>query len=168
MASEQSYLTTLEAAGDWTNESNLTGAGDDSCAIENAGNSYTGYYSMSFSSVEGTINGIEVTVHSGANDSDDYLTVELTDSIAGVVTQNTVALGTGYSICANCNDKTVGDSTDLWGGTWTPAHIKSSSFQLRLRAKAAGKSGGGWMADNVSVTVYYTPAADGEQVMVID
>jgi len=50
----------------------------------------------------------------------------------------------------------LGAVDDLWGGTWTGTHIKSSNFRIRITAKATGGSGGYWSVDYCTVTVTYT------------
>lgn len=164
--SEASTVTTLEAAGDWFSESDFRGASDENCMEESSSNSYSGEFSMSFSSVEGTIDGIEVVINYRVGDSNDYVQVDLLDSTSTWVSLDAATPGSGQA-CSQATDQTVGGSGNLWGGTWTAAWIKSSSFRIRVRAKASGKSGADWVADNATITVYYTEAG-AEDLMVID
>jgi hypothetical protein len=161
-----STLTTLESAGDWTNEANLTGADDGSCGHSLSGGDTTGPYSMSFSTVSGTINGLTVVVHAHGQEADD-LEIELLDSTSTWRQKITAVYGSNNVDCNNCQDATVGGAADVWGGTWTAAWINSNSFRFRCRFEAS--PGGSWIAvDNAEITVEFTPAAGGANELVVD
>ena len=161
MASEAQNAATLEAAGAWTNEANFTGAHDGSCMTATAA-VVSGEFSFNFSSVEGTINGIELLIHR-AWAGNDIANVELYDSTS---TWRLKASATNAAAdCASATDETHGTPTDLWGGTWTAAHIKSSAFRIRVTSVVQGKSDAYWGADHCTCTVYYT-AVSGESVIV--
>lgn len=58
--------------------------------------------------------------------------------------------------CADAVLATAGGVADLWGGTWTPAHINSADFQCWIRYYATAKANTMYI-DFVEITVYYTP-----------
>ena len=161
MASEAQNAATLEAAGAWTSEANFTGAHDGSCMTATA-TVVSGEFSFNFSSVDGTINGIELLIHR-AWAGNDYAIVELYDSTSTWRAKTSVT--NAASGCANATDETHGTPTDLWAGTWTAAHIKSSAFRIRVTSEVQGKSDASWSADHCTCTVYYT-AVSAESVIV--
>lgn len=161
MASETKNATTLEVAGAWATESNFTGAHDGACMTSSVG-LYSGEFSFDFSAVSGTINGIEVLIHRAWNGNDNA-DIELYDSTSTWKVK--LSATNAADGCAACTDETLGTPTDLWGGTWTAAHIKSSSFRIRVNGLVQGKSDVSWAADHCTVTVYYT-AVSAEEVIV--
>lgn len=158
MSDETSNVTTLQAAGSWTGEANFTGTHDGNCMTETLDGQNSGEFSFNFSSVTGTIDGIEVMVHCIAGDTDDDIVVGLYDTTSTWRTQTIANPGAG-STCADCVDKTLGGSADTWSGTWTAAHITSTAFRIRLSSLKAAKSGGYWAADHATCKVYYTETA---------
>lgn len=165
MVDETRNATTLQAAGAWTSEANFTGAHDGSCMGASAKDQLSGEFSFNFSTLSGTINGIEVMLHYCVGDTDDFANVELYDSTSAWRLKILTTPGSGAPTCTSCTDQTAGGSTDLWGGTWTATHIKSSSFRIRITAIGSGKSGGAWAADYCTCKVYYTEAG-AESVIV--
>lgn len=163
MADETSNITTLEVAGEWTNESGITGPHDSLCMVTIAANDVSGELSFNFSSVDGTINGIEIMLHYAVGDADDFVHVELYDSTS--TWRLKIVAWPAQGVCTGSIDRTVGASDDLWGGIWTAAHIKSSSFRIRVTSKATGKAGGTWSCDYGTCKVYYTEAG-GEQAVI--
>lgn len=61
-----------------------------------------------------------------------------------------------------------GASNDLWGETWTPTQINASTFGVALAAEMLPappeEAGVGAYVDAVTITVYYTEAADENRV----
>lgn len=165
MSDETRNATTLEAAGAWTNESNFTGAHDSSCMTATAKDVLSGEFSFNFSSVSGTINGIEVMLHHCVGDANDFAHIELYDSTSAWRLKTLTTPGSGAPTCTSCTDQTAGGAADTWGGTWSDTHIKSSSFRIRVTPKASGKASGAWAADYCTCKVYYTEAG-GEQVII--
>lgn len=165
MADETRNATTLQAAGSWTSEANFTGAGDSSCMSASSDGIVSGEFSFNFSTLSGTINGIELTIHHAVGDDNDFVEVELYDSTSAWRLK-TVAWSVNGN-CAAAVDRTVGGSTDTWGGTWSDTHIKSTSFRIRVTAQTAGKAGASWLADSCSCKVYYTETG-AEEIMLID
>lgn len=152
MASESKNANVLEAAGAWSNEAEFLGAHDNVCMTASAA-AVSGEFSFDFSAVSGDIDGIEVLIHRAWN-GNDIANVELYDSTS---TWRLKASATNAAAdCASATDETLGTPTDLWGGTWTAAHISSSAFRIRLTSVTQGKSDGYWGADHCTVTVYYT------------
>lgn len=52
--------------------------------------------------------------------------------------------------------RTYGGATDLWGTTWTPADVNSSTFGVGLQAQMSPLAQA--LVDHIRVTVYYTEA----------
>jgi hypothetical protein len=68
----------------------------------------------------------------------------------------------GVGNCANVVASTKGDATELWGKTFTPAHVNSADFQVRCKHVKSGKTDTNYL-DYWYVTVYYTESvAAGE------
>lgn len=164
MASESQNAATLEAAGAWSSEAEFIGTDDDLCMTTGSTTTISGEFSFNFASVEGTINGIEVTVHWAGGDSNDYAWVDLYDTTSTWCRMTLSSHGAAL-VCATAQSTLVGGPTNLWTGTFTAAHIKSSAFRIRVESKAQGKSGAAWAADWCQVTVYYT-AVGAEEVIV--
>lgn len=164
MADETRNATTLQAAGAWVAESNFTGAHDGSCMGATVKDQLSGEFSFNFSVVSGTVNGIEVMLHHAVGDTNDWADVELRDGTGAWRLQAVAVIGSAGT-CATAVDRTVGGATNLWGGAWTAAHVKSTAFRIRVTAKASGKSGGAWNADYCTCKVYYTEAG-AESVIV--
>jgi len=162
MASEAQNAATLEAAGLWSSEANFTGAHDSACMTAAAAASVSGEFSFNFSSVEGTINGIELLIHRAWN-GNDIANIELYDFTS--TWRLKVSVTNAAADCVSATDETLGTPTDLWGGTWTAAHIKSSAFRIRVTSVVQGKSDAYWGADHCTCTVYYT-AVGAEEVIV--
>lgn len=156
MPSVSSYATAQQTYGYWVNEDGFIGGHNDACMFAEAKNNVSGEFSFNFSALpEGaTIVGIEVLLHCICGDANDYHKIELKDAGGTWRAKNTTAPGAGT--CVNCVDRTVGGATDLWDGTWTASHIKSTNFRIRVTAIASGAAGGYWGADYCQVTVYYT------------
>ncbi len=167
MASEAEVANTHETTGEWSTETALLGGHDSSCMSTVSSNDVSGEYSFNFTDVTGTIDGIEVLIHGICGDTNDFFRISLIDSTSTWVYKETTAPGSG-SACTDAVDRTVGGAADLWGGTWTAAWITSTSFRLKVTARASGKSGSLWYADHVTVTVHYTEAAPvTEEVILI-
>lgn len=166
MVSDNSYPDTLETAGDWTNEAGFLGADDDDCATVAAKNEVSGEMSYGFTAVTGTIDGLLVSLRgyvAGPSPNDVFL-VELYDSTSTWVGRTTTSPGTNS--CASPGTVNPGGSTDLWGGTWTAAHIKSDNFRIRITSKAVGASGTIWGIDTLRTYVWYSAVT--ESIIVID
>lgn len=106
--------------------------------------------------VGASIDGIEVKVIRGG-DVNDYYTIELQDKILAWKLKT----GTAYlAVCVDGVQETLGVPTDLWGGSWDPAHINSFSFQIRLTFVSSSKANT-MQVDHIEVTVHYTEASTG-------
>jgi len=154
MVSEALNPDTRQTVGDWANEINFLGAHSGTCMRATAKNKVSGEFSFSFSiPIDATIDGIEILYHCA--DDDDAHTIELND---GVAWWGQATTKDGSRTACNCVDKTLGGAVDLWGGTWTPAHINSTDFRIRVTSTQAGKAGAEWEGDYCEVTIYYTEA----------
>ncbi|MEI6622729.1 MAG: hypothetical protein WCP28_12565, partial [Actinomycetes bacterium] len=156
--------TALNGAGfiAWTNPSNITtpGAPYATCVVPISGKTqYLNGTNYGFSIPAGaTINGITVVIN---RTSTTNVNIELADSVVqlykgGVLSGNNKAAGVEWP--TSLGTATYGSGADLWGTTWTPAQVNSSSFGVALAATNAspffGKTG---TVDYIQVTVTYTP-----------
>jgi hypothetical protein len=55
------------------------------------------------------------------------------------------------------SDRTYGNSTDLWGTTWTEAQVEASNFGIRLKVRNLTTSSRTASVDHVEIRVYYQP-----------
>ena len=63
----------------------------------------------------------------------------------------------GGSLAATPTQFTYGDSTHLWGNTWTPANINSANFGAAFAAQRGGFASAQQAAvDAMPITIYYT------------
>lgn len=65
--------------------------------------------------------------------------------------------------------KTYGSSSDLWGGTWTPAKINDSTFGVAFSAiedYESPSNNGNPYVDGITLTVYYTTSSGVNQVQI--
>ena len=62
---------------------------------------------------------------------------------------------------------TYGDSTELWGTTWTPAEVNSSGFGVALSVVHGAKVDQGMLVDHFQIKVYFS-IANGPQVMLVN
>jgi Tfp pilus assembly protein PilX len=56
---------------------------------------------------------------------------------------------------------TYGNSTDLWGTTWTPADLNATNFGLRFAADSAGGASATASIDWITIRVYYDDDTTG-------
>lgn len=141
----------------WTNPNNAFTLDSvcTSCNVNGAVNIYNFINNPFTIPSAATINGFEVKVYRACITNDKY-NLELKDPTTFRLKNGTAG---GVGSCANRTLETLGSPTDLWGGTWTPDHVNSSSFQVRLtQVKATAQDT--TYVDYIEVTVYYTaPAA---------
>lgn len=166
MTLENLFPDTLETAGAWTNEAGFLGGIDADCATVTGKNEVSGEMSYGFSAVDGTIDGLLVSLRgyvAGPSPNDVFL-VELYDATSTWVGKTTTSPGTNS--CATPGTTNPGGATDLWGGTWTAAHIKSDNFRIRIESKAVGASGTLWGIDTLATYVWYSAVT--ESIIVID
>lgn len=137
----------------WTNPNNAFSE-NDSCT-ETSSDGDQNIYNFTgtpFSLPAGaTIDGIEVKTIRGG-DSDDIYEIELYDSVSA---WRLISGTANNATCAGGAQETLGSPSNDWGGTWTQAHINSSSFQVRLTFTKSAKANTMYV-DHIEVTVHYT------------
>lgn len=162
------------AGGDtvWTNPTNAQ-SDDTSCAtglyLSGARSECLECVDYDFSVTSGaTIDGIEVTIRRGESASfpncvDGNVrvikggTISGTDRASGsgwTTATCTTSDPTGTYLCSGaCN----GDSTDLWGETWSDTDINATTFGAGISALASGGTCGP-LVNVITITVHYTEA----------
>lgn len=110
-----------------------------------------------------TIDGIEVIIdrrESATNDNVVDHTVRLfkEGTLAG---SNKADTSTEWPTTAA--ERTYGSPTDLWGTTWTVDNINHADHGVRLNAQAVSGSSPQADVDHITMVVYYTEAAAGDQ-----
>lgn len=108
-----------------------------------------------------TINGITVNIRRqrSTNFTTDGWDVKLYLLKGGVVSGNNKAATTTLwpSSVTGFQVATYGGASDLWGGTWTPSDINSSSFGIVLSASTAAVKGkGGLRVEYINIKIDYT------------
>ena len=162
----------VRAAGtNWTDPNNLTGAGDDACAVyDNTGMNFIVPYFYQFSGPEtgDVVDSFVVVIDgyglSGGPASKRYIDVGLTKDAGGLAgdLQLDQELATGAN-CAGSGDLTLND-LGLWGDTWTPAEATDDLFGVLIRdANTTAHEIG---IDAVTVTLWWhTPDVGGDDDM---
>ncbi len=155
--SVDNYLGT--GANPWTNPTNAY-TNNNTCITVTVANSEARYgiTGTPFTIPVGAIiGGIQVRTKRGfASSTADTYRIRIKDSLAAFKQKD----GTGFiAICADGVYETLGGVGDLWGGTWTPAHINSANFEVHIT-----KLGGNWEArvDHIEVIVTYTEGWSGK------
>lgn len=138
-------------------------ADDSSFALATAGNNLTNYlkatnFGFTIPSIA-TVDGIEVIIGDRASAEIGGLSGPVTDSAirivkGGVIGSANKSEGASWPI-ATTETVTFGSSTDLWGETWTPADINSSSFGVVISAQGGGTNAAP-VVDYISITVHYS------------
>jgi hypothetical protein len=105
-----------------------------------------------------TITGILATVerHAGEN-----VAHWIVDQEASILKGGTPLKGSHSVLKWPLADTVASYGGGLWGTTWTPADINSSSFGFRLSVEGLGTTAS---VDQVAITVYYTEAEDENRV----
>ena len=105
-----------------------------------------------------TITGIRVEIERSANgtsiDDEDVYILK-----AGAATGTDHASGTDWPTAGDASAY-YGNSSDLWGTTWTPAQINASNFGVRLKTDSDTTSSRVASVDYIEIRVYYTPLPD--------
>ena len=157
--SAQSAYLDASVSGVWTSPANATGAPDAACAVsgttENGAQVHIWRWNSGTFSIpsNATINGLVAVVRWGAEE--DRLRVELSPDNSAWGTYKQVTASGKVTTCPW--DLTLGSSTDLWGGTWTPANINDDVY-VRLTG-LKGNEGRRVRVDAVQLTVHYTVPA---------
>lgn len=168
MADSESQTVGSQSAGtNWTNASNIIGSGDNTCAtFDGTTQDYIVGHNFSFSNVEGTVDSINIIIDgnglTGNPVSKRWVDVQLTKTGGGANTPvGTEMANTALSggTCAGDPISTVFLGDVLWGTTWTPAEITASTFGVMV--KDGDNKASQLDIDAITVTVYYTPVAEG-------
>jgi len=109
---------------------------------------------------DATINGIQVKIMRQSSSNSSGYSIDDSDLYllkAGVIVSIDHAVTTDWP--TSMTEATYGNSSDLWGTTWTPAEINASNFGVALSVVAEYYSRTA-SVDYIQITVYYTlPAA---------
>ena len=101
-----------------------------------------------------------------ANDGTSYLQLSWEyQTVAGSSTDATFTIApnqflantASFTLTESSSTQTIGNSTDLWGGTWTPALINSSAFGFSIQTTTTDTSANVSITNPMTVTVYYVP-----------
>ncbi|GEM_PF-5502147 len=142
----------------WSSPANTVSSNNIYATVTAGANQTTNYLYLSnfgFAVPTGsTINGIEVRVESKASNSNGY-------SIPAILRKGASFTGNIDNTGGNTTtDQTFlkGSTTSLWGSTWTPADINSTSFGVGLYVTFGGSAvSTTFSVDYVTITVHYTP-----------
>lgn len=155
MASQtRSVNNTVSSA--WANPDNAF-AEDDLCTSTSTDAAYNTYnfINNSFTIPAGTtITGLKALFRWGG-DGDDVFRITLKDVLGARVGGEGAASVHG---CADASLASIGGDGNLLGGTWTPAHINSASFECQITYKKSAK-GATMYIDYIEITVYYAVLA---------
>lgn len=142
----------------WLNPSNIT-SDDGSSAIVDTDTALSNYlkatnFSFTVPSMA-TIDGIEVIFGDRGS-----VNVGLVDSAirivkGGVIGSTNNSQGAAWPDASSLETVTIGSSTDLWGETWTPADINSSSFGVVI-ALQGNVNPSDAIIDYIRIRVYYS------------
>jgi hypothetical protein len=144
----------------WTNPGRIV-ANDDSYATaaitSSAGSNYSQGSGFGFAiPADATINGLLVTIgrktSSGTTIYDNTVQLVKAGTIVGENKASTTAWGSSESAA------TYGGAADLWGTTWTPTDINTSTFGVALSAKNTSSTSRTASVDYITVAVTYTLA----------
>ncbi len=153
--------TTINGSGStWSSPSNALASDGVYSSASLGRNKYSDFLTVSGFGFtipsDATINGIQADIEKYADNSNisDY-EVEAYNPISASYSAN---LGTTTSWPSTDTNVTYGGTTNLWGTSWTPAAIDSSSFSINISAinnTSANKTYNAYV-DYISVTIYYS------------
>jgi len=151
----------------WSNPGNITSSGTPyATAAVNHGEMthYLQATSYHFNIPEGsTINGITVKINRQSSGTSSPLIRDNRVSLvkSGIIQDtNKAATGINWTNSGSFGGATYGNSTDLWGTTWTPEDINNINFGLALSAINANSSSSRTATvDYMQIAVTYTPAS---------
>lgn len=146
------------AGAGWTNPGNI-GASDNAKATVaiNAGQQSPNLDASSFGfaiPTDAVVTGITVAVERGATTSGNIGDIDV------YLLKNGSSTGiTDHAVSGDWNSsdaiRTYGNSSDLWGTTWTPADVNASNFGLRFNVDNDAGSTVTASVDHIQITVYY-------------
>jgi hypothetical protein len=145
----------------WTNTGNILASDDSRSSVDLNNSGDISYYltatNFGFtipngSTIDGIVIDIEVSDNSGGgNIKDNSVRIIKGGLITGMDNSNGANWLTGDEYRAH------GNSTDLWGTTWTDSDINASNFGVAISARRTGAGGNNTARiDNIQITVYYT------------
>ena len=143
----------------WTNPGNITTVGSPYSTVNLPKDAVTEYlqgtaYGFNIPT-NATITGITVVINRRA-----VSTSSIDDSVvrllkAGALTGNNLASSTSWSN-NSFSTQTYGGSSNLWGGTWTPADINASNFGVAISAISSSNQTRQLDVDYIRITITYT------------
>ncbi|MDP2598346.1 MAG: hypothetical protein Q8P49_00780 [Candidatus Liptonbacteria bacterium] len=150
----------------WSNPSNVTSSDDQYATTavlppSNTPSNYLKATDFGFSiPTEATVAGIVVEVERKDGITSSFNDVDI-NIVKNNVIQSSTNKSTGASWPSTDTYASFGNSTDLWGQTWTPTDINSSTFGFAL--SGIGNSGISESAyvDHIRIKVFYTIASIG-------
>lgn len=106
---------------------------------------------------DATVNGIEVvfkrkTESNSGSTTDNSVKIIKGGSVSGT------EMGTGTAWSTTLREDTYGGASSLWGLSWSPSDIHSSTFGVALASKASGSINKLAELDVAKIRIYYTPA----------
>jgi hypothetical protein len=141
---------------DWTNPNNMK-ASDNTYATATINNNYTytgvltkfGFAIPTDATIKGITVKIEAKAATAARVQIPYVKLIKAGSAAGDNKGNTTKLTTGDVVY------TFGDTTTMWGNTFTPAQINASNFGVEFACQETSSNATATSIDGVTITVYY-------------
>src|SRR3990172_13040356 len=147
----------------WSGEAAAIGAENKMCATSKAGE-YGYWQNFDFGIPDKSkITGIEGLIDASQTKSDNHLIVKVGKSskILGI-TEIKVTPATGN--CASSTAQSVGDSTELWGLSWTAAEINSKTFGVQIKS---GIENSQVQLDSIGIIIHYVSSASKEKSVII-
>lgn len=147
------YAGTAGGVG-WTDASNATGTPDNQCAYRTASGGSLDLTNFGFTIPDAAeIQGITVEVKFANPNTAEGVRVRLLKGSATSPNYHDIYGSVGQTDCATSAFRTVGNSADLWGTSWTAADINAASFGVRISKLGTDNTS---YVDAVRITVEYT------------
>lgn len=148
------------AATGWSNSSNVYTSNGSKASTTISGNGQSANLDATgfgFSVPAGaTISGIEVEIEREASNSSSIEDYDVYLLKNGSPSGSDKASSTDWT--TNDSTRSYGNSTDLWGTTWTQAQVSASNFGVRLRARNHHDNNRTAYVDHIQIQVWYLPA----------
>jgi len=140
----------------WTNPSNAASSNNVYATVSLSDEEHCEYLkatNFGFSIPSGTINGITVAIErKRIKETTDFAVRLVKAGVIGSTDRSTATIYTGSDVSEN-----HGGVADLWGTTWTPSEINSSTFGVAYSAVDTEGSGSSTLScDVITVTITYT------------
>lgn len=151
--------------GTWTNTGNITASDNVDATLNGAGGTYTSHYLLAtnfgFAIPAGaTIDGIVATVE-GANGIGSCADNSIRLFLAGAATGDNKSTGATWT--SSDTTHTYGASNDIWGATLSATDVNATTFGFGFSCTATNDTGSDFLADHMTMTVYYTEAVTNTQ-----